>query len=1033
MATYAYKEQALIELVAETSHARRELGSISKIGKAFQLDQMKASLNALSQIDAASRKTFQNLEKDLKKANRVAKESRDQALAAFQDTAVTQPPDSLKGDFYDSPDLAAEHKKQLKAMEANMNEFRTRMAGMDIDVGTGSTMEEDMGATMGGEVDERKKGLSVMKQMNNLQLQEKADIKKQIELHAKKVIQVKEELKLAKDNATTNESHSKHTQRLIKDQKKIVKAVDKRTKAGKEEVKKLKMLQDDRKRGLVEQKRLNNIVKDRESIIKRETKKIGQQTEELQNVIVANKDLNRTYHTALNLNQSLAAVEGKRLKTEIDATKKATKENSKLNREKQRQQQLDRDRAVLAKEFNTQIDAMATSFKTTLVTSIAASTAATTAFFNKLNEVNSTFMNFEEELMNAQSIFQASNETLFGLSDEIVSFGNKYGVSMENASEGLYTLASAGLDAEQSMEVLGNTLKLSMAVQGDHETVAKLTTQTIFGFGMEMSDSAELTDKFAHSINKSLIEYQDLASAVKFAMPFFVSTGQSVDQLLGSLEVLTNRALEAGIAGRGLRQALAEFAQHANDNTAAFAKLGVEITNSDGSFKQLTEIAKEFQTAMGPAASDVDLMTTLLEDLNVRGATAFVHLVQNADEFEGAVQDLQNSTGAATAMADVQQQSLARSIDVLKNSFSSIFLMSDELGKSQGFVNEYAMTLHNVTDQLQGMFVEMEDGVATGLTPLGQTIKDTVIFAMQEFGRLLAEIIVMVKDMTGEGRDFTGMITLMTMPLRLAVKLLGAMGPNLLETILLFKMMSGVMPIMNAYLAINTLLIEKNIISRMKESFANMKVDITLKSLSAGYARLALSQAATTAALFAMIFAIRTFAKDSPTAAAGIGALTGAFLGLALAIQVLSAASMSLKTPMGALLFTGVVAASMAAMAGVAVAMQKITQPPKVDTAVPQFGDEVGAPALNIPTFDMGGTIPMYDTGGRPGLGSRHKMVMVEPGEKIVPKSQTMLNGGGITLNIGGDIVTDNAEDFAERIAKVLPQALRQQNDIGGI
>jgi hypothetical protein len=40
---------------------------------------------------------------------------------------------------------------------------------------------------------------------------------------------------------------------------------------------------------------------------------------------------------------------------------------------------------------------------------------------------------------------------------------------------------------------------------------------------------------------------------------------------------------------------------------------------------------------------------------------------------------------------------------------------------------------------------------------------------------------------------------------------------------------------------------------------------------------------------------------------------------------------------------------------------------------------------------------------------------------------------GGLTLNIGGDIVTDDAEDFAERIAAVLPEALRRQSDIGGI
>jgi hypothetical protein len=60
-------------------------------------------------------------------------------------------------------------------------------------------------------------------------------------------------------------------------------------------------------------------------------------------------------------------------------------------------------------------------------------------------------------------------------------------------------------------------------------------------------------------------------------------------------------------------------------------------------------------------------------------------------------------------------------------------------------------------------------------------------------------------------------------------------------------------------------------------------------------------------------------------------------------------------------------------------------------------------------------------------------MIMVEPGETIVPKTQNMMGGGGITLNIGGDIVTDNADDFAERIAIALPEALRRQNELGGI
>ena len=100
----------------------------------------------------------------------------------------------------------------------------------------------------------------------------------------------------------------------------------------------------------------------------------------------------------------------------------------------------------------------------------------------------------------------------------------------------------------------------------------------------------------------------------------------------------------------------------------------------------------------------------------------------------------------------------------------------------------------------------------------------------------------------------------------------------------------------------------------------------------------------------------------------------------------------------------------------------------------PSFGGS-GMQESKLPTermYDSGGMYTgsrMYDMGGPT---TEHGMAVLQKGETIIPKTRNMLEGG-ITLNIGGDIVTDNAEDFAERIAQVLPEALRKQNDIGGI
>ena len=614
----------------------------------------------------------------------------------------------------------------------------------------------------------------------------------------------------------------------------------------------------------------------------------------------------------------------------------------------------------------------------------------------RLNQVIESFKEFERELMNAQSIFQTTQETLFGLSDQVAQFGTQFGININQAAEGLYQLASAGLSATESQEVLTNTLKLSMAVQGDHNTISKLTTQTIFGFGLEMSDSAALTDKFAHAINKSLIEYQDLASAVKFAMPFFVSTGQNIDQLLGSLQVLTNRALEAGIAGRGLRQALAEFAQHAEDNEAAFRKMGVEIMDAEGNFKMLTEIAEEFRTAIGPAAGDVELMTTLLQDLNVRGATAFVHLVQNVDEFKGAVNDLQNSAGSATEMAEIQQKSLFNQIQRIKNALLAPFLLSDEVGKANGVLNEFGLTLHTMVGQFEDFFViRMADGT-TKLTEFGEAIKKFVIVSLQELSTLVMTFLEGIRNVAGEGKGLISVFKALLIPINAFANIFRVLPEGLLETAIMFRLMNQLLP--------------TNIILQIAETQAMLALAQVNGTLSASMMNTVKAMFLIQGAMFASILIMNKMGESGAQLVPVIMALAGAVYAYQMASSLMTTNPLAFALSLGA---------GVAGGALIGKVFADISRTPSFDyTPV---------------TMDNGGMIlPMYDNGGR--IGPRHFPVMVEPGETIIPKTQNMLSGsGGITLNIQGDIVTNDADDFAERIAIALPEALRNINDVGGI
>jgi TP901 family phage tail tape measure protein len=424
-------------------------------------------------------------------------------------------------------------------------------------------------------------------------------------------------------------------------------------------------------------------------------------------------------------------------------------------------------------------------FRTVLMT-----TATTLALvYWRLTRVTGALVDFDKELINAQSIWQTSSEQLYNISNQVVAFGQSFGVQYNNAAASLYQFASAGLSASEAMAVLNSTLKLSMAVQGDTNTIGKLVVQTIKGFGLQMSDAQEITDKFAFAINKSLLEWQDLSSAVKFSMPFFVSTGQSIEQLLGALQVLTNRALEAGIAGRGLRQALAEFTQHAEDNSAAFRKMGIEIMNTDGTMKDLVDIALQFNATIGAGQTDMDVMIALMEDLNIRGATAFVHLAQNADEYAQAVSDLENSAGAAHEMAMIQQRSLVNQIQILKNALLAPFILADEAHVAEGYMNAFHKELVLTVESIKAFFLVGEEGNEM-LTENGYILQQIVIAAFTNFKDIVLDIIDIVQRFTKEGYFNIAMLELYFLPLSLIIKGVQSLPPDIGKLMVAFWLLN---------------------------------------------------------------------------------------------------------------------------------------------------------------------------------------------------------------------------------------------------
>jgi len=661
-------------------------------------------------------------------------------------------------------------------------------------------------------------------------------------------------------------------------------------------------------------------------------------------------------------------------------------------------------------------------------------TAAATAFFYKMQPLAATVQEFEKTIINANSVFNVTRKELHSVSDEMVRFTLKYGVSAQDMATGLYQLASAGLSAAESQEVLQHTMKLAMATQGDHNALAKLTVQTIMGFGMEMSDSAELVDKFAHSIQKS--------------------------QLLGGLEVLTNRALEAGIAGRGLRQALAQFAKHADDNSSAMRKLGIEIMDTEGNMRALHDIALDAAAAFGDV-TDLEALTIMLEDMNVRGATAFALLVQNADEFDMAVKDIANSAGEATLMAEIQQESLAMQIQRVKNALLAPFLLSDAIGEAEGSLNEFTLRIKELVDQFTEFFIIIgPDGVET-YSKHGAALKDFVINVLNEAVLIIEKLKSVFLDQKEGFESFTDLLYLATAPMKMLLDILDYLGPNALKWFIHLKLITSILPLSTLLTLLNaraqmrlgleiarqngskmTLLglygLEKIALvaqlivgkANMKQKVGNLQLE-TLMNRQKG-AGIWLNTKYTMTLwqnTLGWIANNRAMTAGAIMLVAGVAAWTisaiGPLKGLTVVLIALAIAWVAMWA--GATLGVASVVAIAAMIVGV-MAVKALF--PNEAKDVNASGAMAALKFNKERNYDLGGVYLGTAEGGM--LSTEHGMAQVQKGETITSKTSNMLGGGGVTLNFG-DIHAEDGTDFAEKVATALPDALRRANDQGAI
>ena len=267
-------------------------------------------------------------------------------------------------------------------------------------------------------------------------------------------------------------------------------------------------------------------------------------------------------------------------------------------------------------------------------------------------------MSFEASMSNVAALSGATGEELALLTDTAKEMGATTQFSATQAADALSYMALAGWDAQQSVDALPGVLDLAASSGMDLAAASDMVTDYLSAFGMEAKDSTYFADMLAYAQGNANTTATGLGEAYKNCAANMHAAGQDVETTTSLLSMLANQGLKGAEAGTTLAAVMRDLTAKMEDGAIKIGKTSVKVMDANGNYRDMTDILTDVESAtkgMGDAEKAAALSSTFTSD-SIKGLNMVLNAgVDEAAKFE---EELRNSTGAASNMADTMNDNL---------------------------------------------------------------------------------------------------------------------------------------------------------------------------------------------------------------------------------------------------------------------------------------------------------------------------------------------------------------------------------------
>lgn len=368
------------------------------------------------------------------------------------------------------------------------------------------------------------------------------------------------------------------------------------------------------------------------------------------------------------------------------------------------------------------------------------------------------FANFDAAMQKSVAIMGDVSDTMRkDMADAAREVAKTTTFSAEQAAESYFFLASAGLDAQQSIAALPQVAAFAQAGMFDMARATDLLTDAQSALGMTSDDAAQNLAEMTR-VSDVLVRANTLANASvsQFSEALTNKAGaalrvlnKDVEEGVAVLAFFADQGLKGSEAGEALNIMLRDVTRAAAGNTREFARLGLNVLDSEGNLRNMADVVEEFTRVLGPM-SDAQMAATL-DQLGLTRAVgnSIRQTLGGADairEYEAA---LRGAGGATAEVAGKQLETFNAQLGLLRSAVGDVFLSIGErlvpvFSGLVGSIQENMPAIEAFADRmldafdgtilpmLQSLVGFIQQNVGPALVAIGRFFMDDILPAAQE-------------------------------------------------------------------------------------------------------------------------------------------------------------------------------------------------------------------------------------------------------------------------------------------------------------